>query len=169
LDTYEQERKPHARSMIRLALGIGRCMTSGGELGNALRRLALPALRRVPGVATKVLDGETPALRRSALVHRSRVPRQLAGRLCPNPVAATGGRLDDELGSGFAVVSVVPPDLHLQALIEQRGAALYLVPARSELGQWLRRGRAKAAVIRPDRSVMHAGLDLAAVCRSLPH
>ncbi|PRC47599.1 3-(3-hydroxyphenyl)propionate hydroxylase, partial [Mycobacterium sp. ITM-2017-0098] len=35
LDTYEQERKPHARSMIRLALGIGRCMTSGGELGNA--------------------------------------------------------------------------------------------------------------------------------------
>ncbi|PRC61223.1 hypothetical protein C6A85_11165, partial [Mycobacterium sp. ITM-2017-0098] len=43
LDTYEQERKPHARSMIRLALGIGRCMTSGGELGNARRRSALPS------------------------------------------------------------------------------------------------------------------------------
>ena len=34
LDTYEQERKPHARDMIRLALAIGWSMTAGGDVGS---------------------------------------------------------------------------------------------------------------------------------------
>ncbi|CAA0128603.1 3-(3-hydroxy-phenyl)propionate/3-hydroxycinnamic acid hydroxylase [Mycolicibacterium vanbaalenii] len=168
LDTYEQERKPHARAMIRLALGIGRCMTAGGEFGSLTRRLALPALQRLPGVSAKVLDGETPPLRRSALVHKARRPRQLAGRLCPNPVIAGATRLDTLLGPGFAVVTTETPDPAQSALIEQRGAAVYLAPANSALAQWLHRGRAAAAVIRPDRTVMHAGRDLAAVCETLP-
>jgi FAD binding domain len=33
LDTYEQERKPHARHMIWLALSVGWAMTAGGDLG----------------------------------------------------------------------------------------------------------------------------------------
>ena len=32
LDTYEQERKPHTRQLIRLALNIGRSMTGGGRV-----------------------------------------------------------------------------------------------------------------------------------------
>src|ERR1700756_343439 len=44
LDTYQRERKPHARSMIRLALGVGRSMTSGGEVGNLIRRVVVPRL-----------------------------------------------------------------------------------------------------------------------------
>lgn len=167
LDSYEQERKPHARAMIRLALTIGRCMTSGGRPGDALRRLALPVLRRVPGVVTKVLDGETPALRRSALVYRSRVPRQLAGRLCPNPVAAAGHRLDSLLGRGFAVVSTETPTRAQAALIERHGAVLHHATANSELAQWLRHGRAAAALVRPDRTVMHTSTSLGALCETL--
>jgi 3-(3-hydroxy-phenyl)propionate hydroxylase len=167
LDTYEQERKPHARAMIRLALGIGRCMTSGGGFGDALRRLALPALRRVPAVVTKVLDGQTPALRRTTLVHRSRRPRQLAGRLCPNPVVARGSRLDAVLGLGFAVVTTDTPDSAQSALIQEHGAVLHVAPATSELAQWLRHGRASAALIRPDRTVMHTSRTLGGVCELL--
>ena len=37
LNTYEQERKPHVRSLIRLALAMGRAMTAGGELGDFIR------------------------------------------------------------------------------------------------------------------------------------
>lgn len=169
LDTYEQEREPHARTMIRLALGVGRSMTAGGTFGDLIRRVTLPALRRLPALGAKVLDGETPPLRRSPLVRRTRAPWRLEGRLCPNPVVATGVRLDDELGTGFAVVSVAPPDRHLTDLIQSRGAVLHLTSAKSALGQWLRRGWATAAVIRPDRTVMHASRDLATVCESLPH
>lgn len=168
LSTYEQERKPHARAMIRLALAVGRSMTAGGAVGNAIRRLTLPALRRLPGVAARVLDGETPPLRRSPLIRRTRAPWCLGGRLCPNPEDARHGRLDSGLGNGFAVVTVAAPDRAQRALIEQRGARLHVAAADSELGRWLRHGRARAAVIRPDRTVAHAGRDLDALCRTLP-
>jgi 3-(3-hydroxy-phenyl)propionate hydroxylase len=167
LDTYEQERKPHARSMIRLALGIGRCMTSGGRIGDMFRRHGLPVLHRMPGVSTKVLDGETPALRRSALVHRSYAPWQLAGRLCPNPIVTAGKRLDAELGPGFAIVTTAAPDHAQTAALEAHGAVLHVAAANSELGRWLRRGRATAALIRPDRTVMRTSATLDALCKHL--
>ena len=88
LDSYEQERKPHTRALIRLALTVGRSMTSGGEFGNLIRRVVVPQMHHIPGLRAKVVDSRTPALRRSALVHRSRRERRLAGTLCPNPAAA---------------------------------------------------------------------------------
>lgn len=168
LDTYEKERKPHARAMIRLALGIGRAMTAGGEFGDVLRHVMLPAMRRLPGVRAKVLDGETPRLHRSALVCRSRTPRQLTGRLCPNPVIDGGRRLDAELGNGFAVITTGTPSRAQRALIEERGAVLHVATAHSELARWLRRGRATSALVRPDRTVMRTTRHLAALCDSLP-
>ncbi|MCV7150279.1 bifunctional 3-(3-hydroxy-phenyl)propionate/3-hydroxycinnamic acid hydroxylase MhpA [Mycolicibacterium pyrenivorans] len=168
LDTYAQERKPHARTMIRLALGIGRCMTAGGELGSLTRRMVLPALQRLPGVTAKVLAGETPPLRRSALVRRARTPRRLAGRLCPNPVITGGHRLDAVLGGGFAVVTTSSPSPRERALIEQRGAIVHVTGTDSDLGRWLRRRRATAVLVRPDRAVMQAGRDLDRLCQRLP-
>ena len=168
VDTYEQERKPHARAMIRRALSIGRCMTSGGRFGDLLRRLVSSALHRVPSAGARALDGQTPALRRSALVHRSsHVRRQLAGTLCPNPVVAAGTRLDAELGPGFAIVTTTAPDHAQSAVIEAHGAVLHVAAADSELAQWLRHGRATAALIRPDRTVMRTSKTLDALCTYL--
>ena len=90
LDTYEQERKPHAQHMIRLALGVGRSMTAGGELGDLIRRFVVPRLHRLPGLSAKVLDSKTPALRRTALVRRSRAPVESRRRAVPQP--RRGGR-----------------------------------------------------------------------------
>jgi 3-(3-hydroxy-phenyl)propionate hydroxylase len=168
LDTYEQERKPHAHHMIRLALGVGRSMTAGGELGSLVRRFVVPLLHRRPGLSAKVLDGKTPALRRTALIRKSRTPRGLAGGLCPNPIVAAAARLDEELGDGFAVVATSVPGPVQRTLIEQRGAVLHVAGPDTELAHWLRHGRATAAIIRPDRTVMQAGKDLGALCTALP-
>lgn len=168
LDTYERERKPHARAMIRLALGVGRAMTAGGDLGNLMRRVLVPRMHRLPGLSAKVVDSTTPALHRSALVRRSIAPWQLAGTLCPNPLIAGRGRLDSVLGNGFAVVTTDPPQATEQSLIRRRGAVLHVAEPGSELARWLRRGRATAVLVRPDRTVMRAGRNLAAVCDPLP-
>ena len=91
LDTYEAERKPHARAMIRLAKLVGTVMTGGGEFGRMARRLVAPGLHHLPGIRQHVLDSRTPPLRRTALVARSRLGRSLAGQLCPN------APIDDDL------------------------------------------------------------------------
>ena len=87
LDTYEQERMPHVRYLIRFALAVGTAMTAGGEVGNFVRRVVVPRLHLIPGVRKKIVDSTTPALRSSELVVKSSGRRQMAGRLCPNPVA----------------------------------------------------------------------------------
>jgi 3-(3-hydroxy-phenyl)propionate hydroxylase len=168
LDSYQQERKPHARHMIRLALGVGRAMTAGGEFGNLVRRLVVPQLRRLPGLSAKVLDSQTPALHHSALVHKTHAPWQLAGTLCPNPVVDGGTRLDATLGNRFALVTIVVPRPVERALAEQHGAVVHAAAPGTELAQWLRRGRACAAIVRPDRTVMRAGRTLGALCDALP-
>ena len=63
LDTYQAERKPHARALIRRAMGVGMAMTSGGRVGNALRRVIAPRLRFIPGIRTMAIDSTTPRLR----------------------------------------------------------------------------------------------------------
>jgi 3-(3-hydroxy-phenyl)propionate hydroxylase len=164
LDSYEQERKPHTRHMIHLALGVGWAMTGGGRAGDLLRRLVLPRLRLIPGLRDKVVDSTTPPLRASALVCKSRRPRQLAGTLCPNPLLPNGQRLDDVIGAGFALITTSQPGADEQALLEGRGVAVVVAEPGGGLDSWLRRGRATAALVRPDRTVMRAGRDQAAMC-----
>jgi 3-(3-hydroxy-phenyl)propionate hydroxylase len=168
LDTYEQERKPHVRSLIRLALAMGRAMTAGGQLGDFARRVVLPRLHLVPGVREKIADGTTPALRRGALVRKSARRRELAGRLCPNPVLAEGERLDTVVGSRFAVVTAKPlagPD-HDE--MTRRGAVVVEAPPGTDLARWLRSGHSTAAIVRPDRTVLRAGRDVADICDAVP-
>lgn len=167
LDTYEQERKPHARSMIRLALGVGWAMTTGGRFGDAIRRTIAPRLHLVPGMRSRIVGSKTPALRRSSLVLKSRRPRQLAGTLCPNPVLASE-RLDRVLGGGFGLITAECLTTQQRERVRQRGAVDVIVETNSELGRWLRRAGATAAVIRPDRTVMRAGRDVAGLCEVMP-
>ncbi len=168
LDTYEQERKPHARTMIRLALGMGWAMTAGGRFGSAVRRTVAPRLHLIPGLRAKIVTGRTPALRRSALVVKRRTSRQLAGTLCPNPVLSDGTRLDTLLGNGFGVVTTIQPAPFERALLEERGVVIHVTERGSQLASWLRRGRATAAVIRPDRTVMCAGRNVGVLCGRVP-
>lgn len=168
LETYEQERKPHARSMIRLALAMGWAMTAGGHVGNTVRRTVAPRLRWIPGLRDKLTNGTTPRLRDSALVIKSRTPRDLAGALCPNPALSDGQRLDTLLGNSFALVTTTRPLAFQCAMLDQQGVIVHIAERGSELERWLRRGRATAAIIRPDRTVMCSGRDVWKQCAAIP-
>jgi 3-(3-hydroxy-phenyl)propionate hydroxylase len=168
LDSYEQERLPHARYMIRFALAMGTAMTAGGEAGNLLRRVVVPRLRLIPGVKEKIVDSTTPPLHASELVVKSRGWRQLGGRLCPNPVLSEGKRLDEIVGGRFAVITSAAPSQAQRDEIAGRGAVVVSAHPGTELALWLRAGRATAAVVRPDRTVLCASRDLADVCGAVP-
>ncbi|WP_433193692.1 bifunctional 3-(3-hydroxy-phenyl)propionate/3-hydroxycinnamic acid hydroxylase [Nocardia sp. CA-107356] len=169
LDTYEAERKPHARAMIRLAKLMGVTMTDGGEFGNRLRRLLAPHLHRVPGLTALVASGETPRLNRSELIAPHRLSRTYAGRLVPNATLENGRRLDDHIGDRFAIITSTIPSPRHRALIEQRGAALLIAHPGTDLHHWLRRTGSRAILIRPDGTVLRGARTLSALYAALPH
>ncbi|MFB9766436.1 bifunctional 3-(3-hydroxy-phenyl)propionate/3-hydroxycinnamic acid hydroxylase [Nocardioides kongjuensis] len=155
LDSYEAERAPHARAMIRLASLVGRAMTAGGPVGDRLRGVVVPLLVHLPGVRGRVLDSTTPPLRRSSLVDRGALRRGLGGALCPNPVLASGERLDVEAGQRWVLVSRTAPTRRYAEHLSADDAVVIDAGATPELDRWL--GRHQAALVRPDRTVMTVG------------
>ena len=154
--------------MIRLAKLIGVCMTEGGRAGDVIRRLIAPRLHWVPGLRARLLDGETPVLQRSTLVHRPRVRRSLAGRLCPNALLADGSRLDDAATGGFLLVTTVAASKEQCVQLAARGVRVVEAVPGSQLHRWLSAGHAEAALVRPDHTVMRAGRDLTVLCSAAP-
>jgi 3-(3-hydroxy-phenyl)propionate hydroxylase len=167
LDTYEAERKPHARAMIRLAKLIGTVMTGGGELGKLTRRLVAPRLQHLPGVKDHVLDSRTPPLRRTTLVARPRLRRTSAGQLCPNTAVDAAHRFDDLAAGRFALVTTMAPTPAQECEIERRGAVVITAAPGSDLHRWLRRGRTRAALVRPDGTVQRTASALAPLLHDL--
>ncbi|MCQ4121038.1 bifunctional 3-(3-hydroxy-phenyl)propionate/3-hydroxycinnamic acid hydroxylase MhpA [Rhodococcus tibetensis] len=169
LETYQQERGPHADAMIKLAVTIGWAMTGGGERTAALRQRLFPLLARLPGVAARVTDSATPALHRSAYVRRAPgLTRGLAGTLCPNAIIDRGKRFDDVAPDQFVIVSLTAPTGGQHREILRRGAAALVVGASSELGEWLRGAHASAALVRPDKTVMATSRSLASLHTLVP-
>ena len=161
LDTYEPERSRHARSMIDTARLLGTIMTRGGAAGDALRTAVVPVLNRAPVVRRRFIDSATPALAGSSLVASRRGDR-LAGRLCPNTV--NGHRaVDDLIGPAWALVTAAAPSPSDRHELEARGCVVLEVAGRPELAAWLRTGRATAALVRPDRTVVASGHDVSAL------
>jgi 3-(3-hydroxy-phenyl)propionate hydroxylase len=119
-------------------------------------------------VREKITDSMTPAIHRSALVAKPCRRPQLAGRLCPNPVLTEGKRFDDVVGARFAVVSSSPLTRPQHDEMTRRGAVVVSAEPGAELARWLRSGRATAAAVRPDRTVMGAGRNVGEVCRAVP-
>ncbi|KMS91250.1 bifunctional 3-(3-hydroxy-phenyl)propionate/3-hydroxycinnamic acid hydroxylase [Streptomyces flaveolus] len=162
LDTYQQERKPHARHVIRLAVAVGWAMTGGQDRGAALRRAVVGAACRIPGVTAAVSRDLSPALTANPLVRRRPrlTGRVLAGTFSPQPWVRHDGRrvrLDDVLGDSFAVLTAVPPTARMTAVATALDALTIHVDDLDDdgtLAAWLARGRADAVLVRPDHVVM---------------
>ena len=151
LDTYQAEREPHARALIRIAQLLGRLMTRGGRPGDVVRRGVIGAVRRIPAVARLATDSRTPPLVRGPLVQR-RGSGRLAGTLVPQPQVTAAGRvcpLDDVLGDGFAELRWDGTEV----VVRRDGGETRVGDPTGALGRWLPRGRGVRVVIRPDRIV----------------
>ncbi|OZF33246.1 3-(3-hydroxyphenyl)propionate hydroxylase [Rhodococcus sp. 14-2496-1d] len=169
LDSYETERKTHAKQMIELAVAIGWAMTGGSRLTGIMRTNIAPALGYLPFIGAKVTASTTPSLGRSQYVLRSPVPvRTLAGKLCPNSTLDNGMRLDDLAPGQFLFVSSTPLSIGHRREVERRGAVVVEVAASSDLGAWLRSGHAVAAIVRPDRTVMASGTSVPSLHTKVP-
>jgi 3-(3-hydroxy-phenyl)propionate hydroxylase len=167
LDTYRQERKPHARTMIYVAISVGWAMTAGGRLGDLFRRALLPLIHHLPGTRAAA-DGVTPALHKSALVIKSGGRRGPAGALCPNPVLDSGIRLDDVIAKRFSLITSSPLSDEQRDEMARRGAVVVSTPPGSQLDCWLQKAGVSAAIVRPDGAVMRAGRDVDALCDAMP-
>jgi 3-(3-hydroxy-phenyl)propionate hydroxylase len=162
LDSYARERRPHVRTLIRLARTAGWAMTGGSGRGAVVRRSALAGLCRVPG-APRLLDRGAPSLVAGPLVPRG---DRLSGTLAPQP-AVGGGLLDDALGPGFAVLTTAAVDPPLRALADRLRARLWqveggrlraadgtVVADDGTISRWLRSAGVRTVVLRPDRVVL---------------
>jgi 3-(3-hydroxy-phenyl)propionate hydroxylase len=150
LDTHQAERAPHARSLIRLAVLLGRLMTGGGDRAALARRGVLAAMRRVPRLAAFASSSRTPPLRPGPLVRRPWfAPGSPVGSLLPQPPISGPGRLDDVLGPGWVVLTAggrVPA--------EWPGRVLRVADLGSpELTRWL---GSRSVLVRPDRIIAAA-------------
>jgi len=144
-------------------------MTQGGRAGDLLRRTVAPRLLWVPGLRDRLLDSETPPLRRSALVKGRGLGASLNGRLCPNALLGDDIRYDDVTGGGFVLVTAEPLSAAQRVLLVGRGTGVLMVEPGSPLHSWLHDGKAVAALVRPDFTVLQAGRDLSALCEAAPN
>ncbi len=112
LDSYEQERKPHAWWLIRMAVRIGAFMQPKSVFAAALAQAALKLLGLVPVARDYILQLRFKPRPRFAegffVPHPVRGAVVPSGQLLPQPwVELKGGcrvRLDDVLGQGFALL-----------------------------------------------------------------
>ncbi|WP_330323690.1 bifunctional 3-(3-hydroxy-phenyl)propionate/3-hydroxycinnamic acid hydroxylase MhpA [Streptomyces pseudovenezuelae] len=159
LDTYESERKPHARHVIRLAVAIGWVMTGGQDSAAAIRRRALAAACRIPRLTAMAGRDLSPPLTTGHLVRRG-LRKGLAGTHCPQPWITPDGRrsrLDEVLGDSFTILTTTDPSPTMTALAHALGIRAIPVTGLGDdgtLAAWLRAGRADAVLLRPDRVVM---------------
>lgn len=179
LDSYQAERAPHAASLIRRAIAVGVAMTGGGRGGDAARSALAPLVGRLGPAVSRLTDSTTPRLSSSYYVRTrvrpmaiartaGRVHRVLPGSLAPNAVVSSSGkRLDDYLGS-FVLIAAGSVAKEIRYEVARRGARVVEVDVQSLLGRWLTDGGARAAVVRPDATVLVAGASASKVYTMIP-
>ena len=67
LASYDAERRPHARAMIKKAVRVGWAMTGGQDRAAAVRRIALAAAVRSDRIRQAMASTATPRLKTGAL------------------------------------------------------------------------------------------------------
>ena len=143
LDSYDAERRPHARAMVKKAVAVGWAMTGGQDWAAVVRRVALAAACRSTRFREALASPSTPPLKAGALQEHRRGaggPRELrAGALIDNPVVrlddGTSVRLDDVLRRQPALLTAGRPAPRLVELCRRSGLLLVRVlPARGHDG-----------------------------------
>jgi 3-(3-hydroxy-phenyl)propionate hydroxylase len=137
LDTYQSERAPHVRTVIELAVGIGRIIQTTDEQ-IAAERDAHFRSGGGEGMGSVVMPPIGPGLVADG-----------GGEPLPQP-----DRLDDALGLGFTVVAPDVAGLEVsddtRIVWDKLGITIHATPG---LAPWCEQQGAYAAIVRPDRYV----------------
>ncbi|WP_404819002.1 FAD-dependent monooxygenase [Streptomyces phaeolivaceus] len=118
LDTYDTERRPHARAVIDLSVRLGRVVMTTSRTRARLRDLLVRAAMRTPPgrrYLTEMRYRPDTRLRDGAVVHLDDRPRPLTGTALPQPQVLCGPhhrrtRLDDVLGRDWSLLGIDVPD-----------------------------------------------------------
>jgi 3-(3-hydroxy-phenyl)propionate hydroxylase len=182
LDTYEVERKPHAWSLIVMALRIGRFMQPKSRLGAMAMQAALRIAGLYPPARDYVLHLKfkpKPRFGNGFFVPRDANYGVHAGQLFPQPaVELSDGKrvlIDELLGPGFACIVHAQDEGAQRALSELADCELRVIrfrPAEDPsvshaesgdatvrdcegvIARTLRDAGAVAVILRPDRYVL---------------
>ncbi|MCP8467622.1 bifunctional 3-(3-hydroxy-phenyl)propionate/3-hydroxycinnamic acid hydroxylase [Pseudomonas sp. ZM23] len=179
LDSYDQERQPHAREMIDLAKLMGRLVMPSNAVAAALIHGFMKTLRIIPAARRHFEELDIKPknrYRRGLFVRGSRRLRAVSGGLFPQAWVRSGGRIclsDQLLGDRLQLVGLgTDPrrwlDPQQQARwLELGGGFLQIGHGRGDgvqdfaesldgtlLASW---PQPTLAVVRPDRIIMHQG------------
>jgi len=150
LDTYQAEREPHVRTIVELAIGMGRVVCTLDPAEAKARDVEMTAAHRSSGKAG-IAPPPQPGLAAGVVLSSPG-----AGEIFPQPIAELAGgvdRRDERLTSRFCLVTRGDFDAPLPSFVTAVPVADL---AGSTLG-WLDRLGAKAALVRPDRYVFGTG------------
>ena len=141
LASYDTERRPHARAMIKKAVRVGWAMTGGQDRAAAVRRIALAAAVRSDRAREAIASTATPRLKTGALQQRPPLLRSRAsatvrpGGLIANPLVSI--RAGVPVGHGDSAGAPV----RLDAVLRGRTAVLTAGQPSAELVDLCRRHR----------------------------
>jgi 3-(3-hydroxy-phenyl)propionate hydroxylase len=114
LDTYDSERREHARTMVNFATRIGQMYSPRNHLTERVREAAFRGIQRVPGARDYILQMKYKPLPRyldgAVVPYRGPGEDTSVGRMFLQPdvedAAGERVRLDDTLGTSFAVLGL---------------------------------------------------------------
>jgi 3-(3-hydroxy-phenyl)propionate hydroxylase len=185
LETYQQERKPHALSMINLAINMGRVMAPHSKWFARATRAVFRGINIWPGARewlAQMRFKPPPRFDRGLFIGDNALAKKLAGTMFPQPLVEHNEKavlLDHVLGDGFAILCYgrEPAALagKVDALAQRLGACVvgclpqtYSFASKpietmvrdmtSTIGELLN-GQDAAVVLRPDRYVAAVILD----------
>lgn len=157
LDSYQQEREPHVRSIIDGAIFMGRVVCALDPAAAAERDKGMLAQRAANGNADDPPPPPLETLKVGCLATSAR-----AGHLFPQAMqacTASGvcGRLDDLLGDGFWLISREAFDCDWPVPVKSIVLDDDISDESGRLNQWLDATGATAVLVRPDRYVFGTG------------
>ena len=153
LDAYQQEREPHARATIAMAIMMGRTVCVTSQFAAFMRDTKLRLARHL-GLTP---DGPPayPPLRRGVIWGGATAAGSYFPQVCGEDGVVV--RSDDRLGPGAWLITRGPP---VEPVADVRTVGLddpLLAPFRPRIDMWLTDHDAPAVLVRPDRYVFGTG------------
>jgi 3-(3-hydroxy-phenyl)propionate hydroxylase len=173
LETYDEERRPHATKMIALAKLMGKLVMPRNAAIAMVTHSAMKLARLLPGLRG-MIEGlgikPKPAFRRGLFAKgRGRLQRgSLLPQMLVTPETGTQALSDEVLGANLALVGIgANAEAHLGADTRRRWAdhggttasfvAFASADSERDATPMPERGRGWCVVVRPDRTILHDG------------